>query len=184
METLHWRVQIQNLLSMAAQMSVLGPIRSYFRYLRSAQGRFPFSQWVNDPFPQNLQNAFTPKPARELTFWEKVHLSPLVTCHVSHVRCHVSHVTRHLSHITCHMSHKKINIYIYFFFGQSGEARLWRVCYKTGLPCLVFTDSGEHELFFFLNKTLLVGWTKRVRNNFNMFIKVYSLTVKTYPCWI
>ena len=37
---------------------------------------------------------------------------------------HVSHVTFHVSHVTCHMS--------------SGEACRWRVCYKRGIPCLVF----------------------------------------------
>ena len=33
------------LLSMAAQMSVLRPIRSYSHYLRSAQRQFPFKKW-------------------------------------------------------------------------------------------------------------------------------------------
>ena len=36
-----WRVQIPSLIFLAAKMSVLGPIRSYSRYLRSAQGQFP-----------------------------------------------------------------------------------------------------------------------------------------------
>ena len=31
---------------MAAQMSVLGPIHSYSRYLRSAQGRFPLNHCI------------------------------------------------------------------------------------------------------------------------------------------
>ena len=46
--------------------------------------------------------------ARELTFWENVHLPPPVTCQVSHVTCHV-----HMSPVTCHMSNF---IYIYFFY--------------------------------------------------------------------
>ena len=33
--------------------------------------------------------------ARELTFWEKFHLNPPVTCYVSHVMCHMSCVTCH-----------------------------------------------------------------------------------------
>ena len=43
--------------------------------------------------------------------------SPPQTCHVSRG-------------VTCHMSH-------FFFFGQSGEAYRWRVCYQQGLPRLV-----------------------------------------------
>ena len=55
-----------------------------------------------------------------------------VTCHVSQrVMCHVSR-------ITCHMSHVIFFIFLYFFFGQSGESYLWRVCYQRGLPRLVF----------------------------------------------
>ena len=46
--------------------------------------------------------------ARELTFWEKVHLSPPVTCHVLNVTCHMSHVTCHMSLVVSHY------IYIYF----------------------------------------------------------------------
>ena len=60
---------------------------------------------------------------KELKFWEKVDLLPLVTCQVSHVTCHMSHVA-------CHMS---------FFFWQSGEASQWRLCYHWGLPRLVFS---------------------------------------------
>ena len=52
-----------------------------------------------------------------------------VTCHVSHVTCHVSRVTCHVSHVTCHI--------FFLFFGQSGEAYRWRVCYQWGLPRLV-----------------------------------------------
>ena len=40
---------------------------------------------------------------RELTFWEKVHLPPPVTCQVSHVTRHMSHVTCQLLHVTCHI---------------------------------------------------------------------------------
>ena len=60
------------------------------------------------------------------------------TCHVSYVRCHVSDVVCHVSHVTCHMSHVTI-IYIFIYFGQSGEVYRWRVCYQRGLPRLVIT---------------------------------------------
>ena len=50
---------------------------------------------------------------------------------MSCVRCHVSHVICHMSGVTCHMSHLFL-----FFFGQSGEAYWWRVCYQRGLPYL------------------------------------------------
>ena len=56
-----------------------------------------------------------------------------------------------MSHVICHMS--------YFFFGPSGEAYLWRVCYQQGLPRLVFFRSGHpykiwklRKRFFFENK--------------------------------
>ena len=50
-----------------------------------------------------------------------------VMCHVSRVTCNVSRVTCHMSCVTCHI----------FFFLQSGEAYLWRVCYQRGQPRLV-----------------------------------------------
>ena len=43
----------------------------------------------------------------------------------------MSRVMCHMSRVTCHI------FFIFFFFGQSGEAYWWRVCYKRGLPCLV-----------------------------------------------
>ena len=51
-----WRVQILSLLSMAAKISVLGPIRSYSHYLSSAQGWFPLSlSTLTNPVIQTLQ---------------------------------------------------------------------------------------------------------------------------------
>ena len=47
---------------------------------------------------------------------------------MSCVRCQVSGVM-------CHMSH---DTFFSFFFGQSGKAYRWRVCYQQGLPRLVF----------------------------------------------
>ena len=61
--------------------------------------------------------------ARDKKLLENVHLSPCVTCHVSHITCHMSHVT-------CHILSSS-------FFGQSGKASRWRVCYQQGLPRLV-----------------------------------------------
>ena len=67
--------------------------------------------------------------ARKLKFLENVHLLSPVTCHVSCAMCHILRVT-------CHMSH---DYFFIIFFGQSGKARWWRVCYQRGLPRLVFT---------------------------------------------
>ena len=46
----------------------------------------------------------------------------------------MSRVTCYVLRVTCHMSH------VTFFFGQSGEAYQWRVCYQRGLPRLVYHD--------------------------------------------
>ena len=61
-------------------------------------------------------------------------------CQVSCVTCHVSCVTCHVSHVTCHMS---IFFIFLFFFGQSGQAYRWRVCYQRGLPRLVIYILGS-----------------------------------------
>ena len=52
----------------------------------------------------------------QLTFWENVHPSPCVICHVSHVSFHVSCVTCHLSHVTCHVSAVTCHLLFLFFF--------------------------------------------------------------------
>ena len=64
--------------------------------------------------------------ARELTFWGKVNLTPPVLCHISHVKCHMSHVM-------CNFFLR----FVIFFVRQSGNACLWRVFYRWGLPRLV-----------------------------------------------
>ena len=91
--------------------------------------------------------------ARELKFWEKIHLSPLVMCHLSHVTWNVLHVTCHMSQVTSQ------NILLFsFLFRQSGETSWWRVCYQQGLPCLVCSFS----LFCFyvkLDETALLHFT-------------------------
>ena len=48
---------------------------------------------------------------------------PAPTCHVLHVTCHMSHV---------------LFLFCLIFFGQSGEASQWRVCYQFDLPHLVY----------------------------------------------
>ena len=103
--------------------------------------------------------------ARELKFWENVHPTPCVMCHVSCVMCHVScvtchvsHVTCHLSSVTCHMSNKNLqifNFFVSFFFCLkkkllSGGARRWRVCYQRGLPRLVFLKITHYFVYIIL----------------------------------
>ena len=41
--------------------------------------------------------------ARELKFWENVHPTPCVTCHISHVRCQVTGDRCHMSCVRCLM---------------------------------------------------------------------------------
>ena len=55
--------------------------------------------------------------ARELKFWEKVHLPPAVTCHLSCVTCHY--------------------FFYFFFYTLVNLVGRWRVCYQLGLPRLV-----------------------------------------------
>ena len=77
-------------------------------------------KWVTDPLCKYLQVTFTPKPSKLGTSnFEKMFTSHHMTCGT----CHVSHVT-------CHN----------YFFLESAEASRWRVCYKRGLPCLVFVS--------------------------------------------
>ena len=54
----------------------------------------------------------------------------------------MSRVTCYVSHVACHMSH------VIFFFGQSGEAYQWRVCYQRGLPRLIYTLIAYSLLHF------------------------------------
>ena len=73
---------------------------------------------------------------------------------MSHVTCHVSHVTCHVSHVICHF-------FFFLFFGQSGQAYWWKVCYQQGLPRLVYIS--QHQTNY---KTRLVG----NRSNWSVFI--------------
>ena len=67
-------------------------------------------------------------------------------CHMSSVTCHVSLVTCHVSCFMCHMSHVTCHMYFLFFFGQSGEAYRWRVCYQRGQPRLVLYEVAAGTL--------------------------------------
>ena len=58
--------------------------------------------------------------------------------------CHMSRVKCHMSHLTCH----NFLFLFLFFFGQSGEAYRWRVCYQRGVPCLVFC----------IGASICIGW--------------------------
>ena len=68
---------------------------------------------------------------------------------MSYVTCHMSHVTCHMSRVTCHLSPVGIfflifrNFFFVIFFGISGGASWWRVCYQRGLPRLVYSCSLE-----------------------------------------
>ena len=54
-------------------------------------------RWLMEIYSKHCQSKTG--RARQLTFWENVHLTLCVMCHVSCVMCHVSPVT-------CHMSNK------------------------------------------------------------------------------
>ena len=58
-----------------------------------------------------------------------------IACQMSLVKCHVPCVTRHVLQVTYLVS--SVNIFYFFFFGQSIRACRWRVCYQRGLPRLV-----------------------------------------------
>ena len=76
--------------------------------------------------------------ARELKFWENVHPRPRVTCQLSGVTCHVSSVRCQVSGYRCYVSGVISQVSVFLsFFGQSGGASPWRVCYQRGLPHLV-----------------------------------------------
>ena len=112
---------------------------------RISQGRSPMEIPRSSPLPQDIFNrrgcstntfvinwfgewSFSSKyskhhnsqTARELKFWENVHPTPSVMCHVSHVSvtCHMSHVTCCMSCVTCYLwifVERKIYIYIYIY---------------------------------------------------------------------
>ena len=65
--------------------------------------------------------------------------------------CHMSHVTCHMSRVMCQMSraHVKCHFFCSFFlrfFLQNVGAHRWRVCYKRGLPRLVFFKTSKQKI--------------------------------------
>ena len=63
---------------------------------------------------------------------------------------HVSDVTCHLSRVTCQMS----RVIFFLFFGQSGGASQWRVCYQRGLARLVSIINQMENILYLLKETL------------------------------
>ena len=57
-------------------------------------------------------------------------------CHVSRITSQMSHLTCHLSCITSQVLH--VTHFLFFFLLESGGVSWWSVCYKWGLPRLVF----------------------------------------------
>ena len=59
---------------------------------------------------------------------------------MSHGTCYISVVHCHLSHVTCHRSCVKCHFFLSFL--DRCEAYWWRICYRQGLPLLVFMRKG------------------------------------------
>ena len=100
----------------------------------------PFIHSFSNPFPPNIQTSINPN---HKSYGAEIlrECSPPTLFHMSGVRCHMSSVTCHMSGVMarCHEL-------FFFFFGQSGEASRWRVCYQQGLPrhaiChILYTDT-------------------------------------------
>ena len=68
------------------------------------------SQWVilGEIFSTNHHSQSV--KARELKLWEKVHLPPPVTCHMSCVKCHVSLVRCHMKFILIFLVYKVVKL--------------------------------------------------------------------------
>ena len=129
-----------------------------------------------------------------LKFWEDVHPTLCVTCHVSCVTCHMSPVTCHVSPVTCHLSLvtwffffyifllEKILFYHNFFYfkknGKIGGATQWRVCYQRGLPSLVLIywhsiniklAIGHYSLY--LNSPLQIIFFARIQHILKLYLQ-------------
>ena len=116
--------------------------------------------WLSDPLVQISSNHCQSQAgrARELKFWENVHPTLCVMCHVSHVACHNS-----LLRVTCHLSH---DIFLFLFLiykkiilrniGQSGGAGWWRVCYQWGSTPSSLTDG--YSLTALKKKINMLDW--------------------------
>ena len=101
-----------------------------------------FIHWLSHPFPPNLQDIINPKPL-ELGSWNFACMFTLY---------HVLYVTCQVSGVRCHMS--GLFSFLFFFFGQSGGACLWRVCYQRGLPRLIFLLIVSSFIIFNVQNTL------------------------------
>ena len=57
-------------------------------------------------------------------------------------------ISLHVPHVLCHMSHAacKNVIFLLIFFSQSGGAIWQRVCYRRGLPRVVFRKMSQNVL--------------------------------------
>ena len=49
-------------------------------------------------------------------FWENVHPTLCIMCHMSCVPCHMSCVMSHVSHVMCHLSRVTCHLSKYYFF--------------------------------------------------------------------
>ena len=74
---------------------------------------------------------------------------------MSGVRFQVSGVICQVSGARCQVSGVIFFYFINFFFGQSGGASRWRVCYQRGLPRLVFEDIGKTVKFQYFHYLFL-----------------------------
>ena len=82
--------------------------------LQTSWSLFQSLYWLTHPFPQSLQNTFTPNiRASNLKLWDNAMFTtpPCVSCcmsgvrfHVSCVMCHVSGDRCQVSYVTCHAS--------------------------------------------------------------------------------
>ena len=77
--------------------------------------------------------------ARELEFWEKVHLSQHVTCHMSCVKCHQKIALPYTNYNV--VTHTKIfqytNLQMKWSFGQHAINHIFIICIKT-FPLMKF----------------------------------------------
>ena len=58
--------------------------------------------------------------ARQLKFWEKVHLLSPVSCHLGHMTCNTWHVKHDMWHMTCDTRHVTHDIFFFFFLSFTG----------------------------------------------------------------
>ena len=56
----------------------------------------------------------------------------------------MAYVTCHMSRVTCHVSYVTFFIFFLGGGGQSGEVYRWSVCYRRGLPRLIFVEEPFH----------------------------------------